>query len=242
MTEFDKSVVEQIGVSWARQLLGEFHQPYMVRLMTRLRNERSRYEVYPSSENVFRAFRETPFDKVKVCVIGQDPYHTPGMAHGLAFSVPESAMTVPPSLQNIFRELEDDLGFDGTVAHSPDLTRWARQGVLLLNTVLTVRKGEADSHRGFGWETFTKKAIEALGQSMRPRVFLLWGNHAKEYDYLIDPFMHHILRAAHPSPLSAHRGFFGCRHFSRTNELLEGEGFEGIDWTASLHQIQTKTA
>lgn len=223
MTEFDKSVVEQIGVSWARQLLGEFHQPYMVRLMARLRDERSRYEVYPSSENVFRAFRETPFDKVKVCVIGQDPYHTPGMAHGLAFSVPESAMTVPPSLQNIFRELEDDLGFDGTVAHSPDLTRWARQGVLLLNTALTVEDGQPQSHAQRGWEALTDALIRQVSREAGPCVFLLWGAPAQRKRPLVDTTRHAVFTANHPSPLAATRPpqpFIGCRHFSAVNAWL----------------------
>lgn len=233
MSPFDESVIEQIGEGWARHLLPEFHKPYMAELMNRIRWDRENLEVYPSSENVFRAFRETPFEDVKVVVIGQDPYHTPGMAHGLAFSVPEDTKPIPPSLRNIFQELKDDLDASDT-EQNPDLTRWAHQGVLLLNTVLTVRRGFAGSHQGYGWEHFTAEVLTLLGQGERPLIFVMWGAQAQSYDYLIDPFIHLMLRSPHPSPFSASKGFFGSRPFSRINEKLEAWGQEPIDWLSQV--------
>jgi uracil-DNA glycosylase len=177
---------------------------------------------------IFNAFNLTPFDKVKVVILGQDPYHGPGQAHGLSFSVPDG-VPFPPSLQNIFKELHDDLGVP--MARSGNLEKWAREGVLLLNASLTVRAGQAASHSRHGWEQFTDAAICALSERREHLVFILWGNYAIAKQALIDPTKHLILKSVHPSPLSASRGFFGCHHFSQTNNYLEEHGIEPIDWS-----------
>jgi uracil-DNA glycosylase len=183
--------------------------------------------VYPARNEVYKAFELTPFESVKVVILGQDPYHGPGQAHGLAFSVPRAAR-IPPSLRNIYKELSADLGIPP--AKHGNLEAWARQGVLLLNTSLTVTEGAAGSHAGFGWETVTDDAIRALAEDRDGLVFVLWGAHAQKKASLIDPRRHLIIKTAHPSPLSAHRGFFGSRPFSRINEYLEQEGKTPVDW------------
>ncbi|KXZ52659.1 hypothetical protein GPECTOR_9g704 [Gonium pectorale] len=188
-----------------------------------------RKPVYPPREAVFAAFNACPFDQVRVVILGQDPYHGPGQAMGLSFSVPRDVRPLPPSLLNMYKEAAADLGWDERPTHG-DLTSWSVQGVLLLNTVLTVRQGEANSHAKRGWEAFTDAAIRALSTKRRGLVFLLWGKPAQAKKGLVDTSRHHVLEAAHPSPLSASRGFFGCRHFSRANALLEAQGLEPVDW------------
>lgn len=178
-------------------------------------------EYFPEEENIFKAFELTPFDRVKVVILGQDPYHTPGMAQGIAFSVPEDFTPKPPSLKNILKELEDDIGSNAqAIKTKGDLTVWAKQGVLLLNTVLTVDKGAAMSHRGIGWEIFTKEVIKLISNQKEGIVFILWGREAKKYKKLIDNHKHYIIESAHPSPLSAYRGFFGSKPFSKANEYV----------------------
>ena len=214
--------------SWQYWLGGEFQASYMQALREFLVAEKAAGKViYPHSSNWFRAFELTPLDRVKVVVLGQDPYHGPNQAHGLGFSV-RHGVAVPPSLVNIYKELAADVGFH-PVAHG-NLESWARQGVLLLNTSLTVEQGRAGSHRGKGWETFTDRAIEMVNAHAPPSVFLLWGSHARQKRTLIDSSRHLVLESPHPSPLSAHRGFFGNRHFSRTNAFLQANGREPIDW------------
>lgn len=181
---------------------------------------------------VFQALKETPFQEVKVVILGQDPYHTPGMATGLSFSVPEDTIKIPPSLRNIFEEMEDDIGFKDP-APNPDLTRWARQGVLLLNTSLTVREYQAASHANIGWSQFTARVLQEIMEGIKPTVFILWGNHAQhtiDSQVECDWNTHLAIRSAHPSPLSAHKGFFGSKPFSRTNKFLVDAGIEPIDW------------
>ena len=191
--------------------------------------ERAAYTCYPKGKDIFAAFDRTPFDKVKVVILGQDPYHEPGQAMGLCFSVPDG-IAVPPSLANIIKEINSDLGTDIPLTGG-DLSGWAEQGVLLLNATLTVRAHQAGSHQRRGWEQFTDAAIRELSARRRGIVFLLWGSYAIAKSQLIDKGKHHILTAPHPSPLSAYRGFFGCRHFSKANELLASEGLQPIDWT-----------
>lgn len=217
-----------IGAEWYERLKGEFDQPYFQQLKAFLLAERAQYAVYPKGRDIFRAFNETPFGKVKVVLLGQDPYHGPGQAHGLCFSAP-AGTPFPPSLQNIFAELERDLGMPRP--HSGDLTPWARQGVLLLNATLTVRANSAGSHQGRGWETFTDAAIAALASERQGLVFLLWGRYAQNKEGLVDPERHYVLKAPHPSPLSAHKGFIGCGHFRQTNEILAAQGLAPVDWT-----------
>ena len=190
-------------------------------------SERNHHKVFPAAENVFKALELTPFDNVKVVILGQDPYHGDGQAHGLSFSV-QKGIALPPSLLNIYKELESDLGIP--VAKSGDLTAWAKQGVLLLNTVLTVRAHEANSHRGQGWETFTDAVISSLNQIDHPIVFVLWGKPAQSKEKLITNPNHLILKAPHPSPLSSYRGFFGSKPFSQINEFLKKTGQTPIDW------------
>jgi len=192
-----------------------------------IQQERKQFNIFPAKEDIFRAFIETPFDKVKVVILGQDPYHGIGQAHGLAFSVKESS-GIPPSLQNIFIELKNDIGVE--IPTSGNLTKWARQGVLLINTVLTVRKGEANSHRGKGWELFTDEVIRVISQNRTGVVFILWGRPAREKINLIDTTKHFVVQAPHPSPLSAYRGFFGSSPFSKTNQYLKSIGKTPIDW------------
>ncbi|NOG32105.1 uracil-DNA glycosylase [Halomonas sp. TBZ9] len=213
---------------WAEALGAEFQADYMHSLKQFLAAEKAaRKVIYPHSSDWFRAFELTPLSNVKVVILGQDPYHGPNQAHGLCFSV-QPGVPVPPSLANIYKELASDTGFQ-PVRHGC-LESWARQGVLLLNTALTVEQGNAASHRGKGWEAFTDRAIEAVSQQAPPCVFMLWGSHARQKKALIDQQRHLILEAPHPSPLSAHRGFFGTRHFSQANAFLVAQGREPIDW------------
>ncbi len=214
--------------SWKTWLGAEFEKPYMQALRDFLSAEKSAHKViYPHSSDWFRAFELTPLDQVKVVILGQDPYHGPNQAHGLCFSVrPE--VPVPPSLVNIYKELATDLGVE-PVNHG-NLEYWARQGVLLLNTSLTVERGNAGSHRGKGWETFTDRAIATVNEHAKPSVFLLWGSPARKKKALVDTSRHLVLESPHPSPLSAHRGFFGNHHFSQANAFLEQQGRSPIDW------------
>ena len=217
----------RIEQSWKQALAEEFDKPYFRELVAELHREKQAgITVYPPGGSIFKAFDLCPLDKVKVVILGQDPYHNPGQAMGLSFSVPEG-VAAPPSLKNIFKEIESDLGI--RMSGSTDLTPWARQGVLLLNSVLTVRAGAAASHSGLGWQEFTDAVIRIISETQDGVVFLLWGNYAKTKAPLIDISRHHILAAAHPSPL-ARGAFFGCRHFSRANEILEYEGKSPIDW------------
>ena len=212
--------------SWYELLKDEFEKDYFKNLQSFLNNEYAHYEIYPKQENIFNALNHVPLDKIKVVIIGQDPYHEPGQAQGLSFSVPEN-IEIPPSLVNIMKEIESDLGI--TCKKSGDLSRWAKQGVLLLNTVLTVRRGQANSHKDKGSEKLTRKIIEFVGQRKEPVVFLLWGSYAQSYSDLIAP-QHLVLKAPHPSPLSAYRGFFGCKHFSKCNDFLVKNNQSPIDW------------
>lgn len=216
----------KIRRSWFELLKDETEKEYFKSLQQFLADERARYTVYPDDDNVFSALNYVPYDKVKVVILGQDPYHEPGQAHGLSFSVLDPTPP-PPSLVNIYKEIEDDLGIK--CLPSGDLSRWAKQGVLLLNTTLTVRKHAAMSHKGKGWEEFTGKIIELLAKREKPMVFMLWGSHAGQFASQI-PSRHLVLKAPHPSPLSAYRGFFGCKHFSKCNEFLIKNGVEPIDW------------
>lgn len=215
--------------TWESLLKPEYEQPYFLQLKGFLREEAKQGQViYPAKENLLNAFRLTPFDQTKVVIIGQDPYHGPKQAHGLAFSV-QDGVKVPPSLQNVYKEIQEDIGI--TMPAKGDLTAWAKQGVLLLNTCLSVREGQAHSHANKGWEVFTDKAIRLMSdKSEHPVIFVLWGSPARKKAALIDKQRHHILEAAHPSPLSAYRGFFGCKHFSKINEILENAGQAPINW------------
>lgn len=218
---------QHIDPSWQKELSGEFKQPYFKSLLDEVNAAYAKDIVYPSADLVFNAFNKTPFDKVKVVLLGQDPYHGAGQAHGLCFSVPDG-IALPRSLVNIFKELREDLGIP--VPSHGNLESWATQGVLLLNTTLTVKAKQPLSHHGLGWEAFTDAVINTLSKQKHGIVFLLWGNNAQLKMPLIDTTKHHILKAAHPSPFSAARGFFGCKHFSKTNELLKNQGLEEIDW------------
>ncbi len=219
-----------IGNDWDELLKGEFDKPYYLQLREFLKAEYSGFTIYPDMYDIFNALKFTPYSKVKAVILGQDPYHEPGQAHGLAFSV-RPGVDLPPSLKNIYKELNSDLGIP--IANTGDLTKWAAQGVLLLNTSLTVRKGVANSHKGKGWEVFTDRVISLLNEREKPVVFILWGNNAKQKQALITNPQHCILTSPHPSPLSASYGFFGCRHFSRCNEFLKSRGIEPIDWSIS---------
>ena len=214
--------------TWQRLLSGEKQQPYFQSILDFLKKEQAAGKIiYPQSPNIFNALKLTPFDQVKVVIIGQDPYHGPKQAHGLCFSV-QKGIALPPSLQNIYKELRDDLGLP--IPKNGNLEKWARQGVLLLNASLTVEAGKPQSHANIGWEKFTDKVIQLLNDHKKGLIFLLWGAFAQRKGQTIDPTRHYILKAAHPSPLSAHNGFFGCRHFSKTNELLRKIGKPEIDW------------
>lgn len=219
----------KIDQSWLEVLQPQFESQYFADLKSFLVAERAMYTCYPKGSNIFAAFDRTPFDKVKVVILGQDPYHEPGQAMGLCFSVPHG-IAVPPSLLNIIKEINSDLGTNIPLING-DLSGWAEQGVLLLNATLTVRAHQAGSHQRHGWEQFTDAAIRELSQRRKGIVFLLWGSYAIAKSQFIDKGKHHILTAPHPSPLSAYRGFFGCRHFSKTNEILVGQGEQPIDWT-----------
>lgn len=221
----------QLHPSWLAQLESEFDAPYMQQLRDfLLAQKRLNKVIYPKGENIFNAFNSTPFDDVKVVILGQDPYHGPDQAHGLSFSVPKGIRT-PPSLINIFKELHSDMGV--VIPLHGCLQSWAEQGVLLLNAVLTVEHKTAGAHAGKGWETFTDKVIALLNEQQEHIVFMLWGAYAHKKGKLIDSDKHLILKSVHPSPLSAHRGFLGCRHFSQANDYLLAEGIEPVDWSLS---------
>ena len=215
------------GNDWDIMLQDEFDRPYFKRLENFLTEERARYEIYPPQEDVFNALRYSSFQDTKVVILGQDPYHEPGQAHGLCFSV-NKGVTIPPSLVNIYKEIENDLGIK--MPGHGYLADWAKQGVLLLNTVLTVRRGQANSHKGKGWEIFTDRIVEILNERQKPTVFILWGANAKSKTELITNKEHMVITGAHPSPLSAWKGFFGGRYFSKANRYLEITGQEPVDW------------
>ena len=217
----------RIEESWRSHLQGEFDKPYFATLTQFVRSEYATRQIFPPGRQIFNAFDLCPFDRVKVVIIGQDPYHDDGQANGLCFSV-NPGTPFPPSLQNIFKEISDDLG--RPMPTDGDLSRWARQGVLLLNATLTVRAHQAGSHQGKGWEQFTDAVIHELSAHRDHLVFMLWGSYAKAKGAQIDTSRHCILTAAHPSPLSAYRGFFGCHHFSLANAYLTSHGFTPIDW------------
>ena len=216
-----------ISNDWLKALNPEFAKPYYADLYRRVKDEYSRYIIYPPADDIFNAFHFTPLSKVKVVILGQDPYHGPNQAHGLCFSVKKD-VAIPPSLVNIYKELNTDLGC--YVPNNGFLKKWADQGVLLLNTVLTVRSGAANSHRGIGWEEFTDAAIQAVNNKDEPVVYMLWGRPAREKKKMLTNPKHLILEAPHPSPLSAYNGFFGCGHFSKANEFLKSAGLTPIDW------------
>lgn len=217
-----------IEPSWKRAMADEFAQPYFTELTNFVRSEYVKTKVYPPPKQIFSAFEHCPFDQVKVVIIGQDPYHGAGQANGLCFSVADH-IALPPSLQNIYKEIHDDLGVP--IPTTGNLEHWADQGVLLLNATLTVRASQAGSHQGKGWEQFTDAVIQKLSDEKSGLIFLLWGNYAKQKGAMIDRSKHHVLTAAHPSPFSANSGWFGCKHFSQTNALLQSMGKAPIAWT-----------
>ena len=214
---------------WDELLKGEFEKDYYVQLRQKLINEYRTQRIYPNMYDIYNAMKYTSYDAVKCVIIGQDPYHGAGQAHGLSFSV-RKGIAPPPSLVNIFKEIRDDVGIDNLGKHG-ELTKWAQEVVLLLNSVLTVRADQARSHRGLGWENFTTDVIKLLNEREKPMVFMLWGGDAKAKQQFITNPKHLILKAAHPSPLSAYNGFFGCRHFSKANAFLRANGMEEIDWS-----------
>ncbi len=218
----------KINDQWKAVLKKEFSKPYFLQVAAFLKTEKATgAQVYPSGNLIFNAFNATPFNKVKVVILGQDPYHGAGQAHGLCFSVMDGT-ALPPSLQNIYKELFSDLGIP--IAKKGNLEKWAAQGVFLLNAILTVRANEPASHSKIGWMDFTDAVIRKISDEKEGVVFLLWGRFAQEKQVLIDETKHHVLKATHPSPFSADKGFYGCRHFSRTNEILVKQGMEPIDW------------
>ncbi|PCJ38703.1 MAG: uracil-DNA glycosylase [Moraxellaceae bacterium] len=222
---FDKVDLE---AGWQQQLAAEFDQEYMQHLDAFLTQQQQGKTIYPPEEDRFNAFKYTPFDEVNVVILGQDPYHGPGQAHGLCFSVPDG-IKPPPSLKNIFKEIHRDLGLP--IATNGCLTSWAKQGVLLLNSVMTVEQASAGSHQKQGWELFTDSVIQRLNEHKEGVVFLLWGSYAHKKGQFIDESRHKVLRAVHPSPLSAHRGFLGCGHFGEANAYLKSIGKEPVDWS-----------
>lgn len=217
-----------LSADWMEALSGEFRKPYYKKLYDTVNQEYRTRQIFPPADEIFNAFSYTPLEKVKVVILGQDPYHNIGQAHGLCFSV-KKGVDIPPSLVNIYKELNEDLGCP--IPTHGCLTKWARQGVLMLNTVLTVRAHQANSHRGIGWEEFTDAAIEVLNKQDRPIVFILWGTPAQRKEKMLNNKNHLILKAPHPSPLSAYRGFFGSKPFSQTNQFLADHGVEPIDWS-----------
>ncbi len=224
----------QLDPSWRDRLLPEFQKDYMKNLKTFLLEEKKHGKtIYPKGSEYFLALQLTPFEKVKVVILGQDPYHGPGQAHGLCFSV-QKGRPIPPSLENIYKELKQDLGIP--IAEHGFLASWCRQGVLLLNNSLTVEAGRAGSHKGKGWELFTDKIIQLLNSERENLVFLLWGRFAGEKGAIVDVSKHCVLKASHPSPFSADRGFFSCRHFSKSNQFLKSKGIEPVDWSAHLKE------
>ncbi len=219
-----------LGNSWDQLLADEFKKDYYLKLREFLKQEYNTCTIYPPMNDIFNSLRYADYNNIKAVIIGQDPYHEPNQAHGLAFSV-KKGNPIPPSLKNIYKEIESDLGI-APPSHG-ELTQWAKQGVLLLNNALTVRRGQANSHRGKGWEKFTDAVIEKVNQKSEPVVYLLWGANAREKTKLINNPNHLILTAAHPSPLSAFNGFFGCRHFSKANSFLRENNISEIDWSIS---------
>lgn len=215
------------NTSWLPLLKTELESDYFIKLKEFLIEDKKKFVVYPKGSEILAAFDHIPFEDVKVVILGQDPYHGPGQAHGLCFSVPEG-IKIPPSLVNIYKELKTDVGI--TIPVHGNLTKWADQGVFLLNATLTVRAESAGSHQGKGWERFTDAVIKLISDRLNGVVFLLWGNYAKAKESLIDTHKHFVLKAAHPSPLSAYNGFFGCKHFSKTNQILVESGRKPIDW------------
>lgn len=228
MQNIPSRISPAIDEKWKELLLDEFCAPYFYELRNFLLEEKSKYTVYPPGKYIFNAFDLTPANEVRVVILGQDPYHGPGQAHGLSFSVPDG-IKHPPSLRNILKELNDDLGIPP--ARNGNLEKWARQGVLLLNATLTVRANLAGSHQNRGWEKFTDAAISVLSNTYSGIVFMLWGRYAGAKEPLIDSMKHLVLKAAHPSPFSAYNGFFGCRHFSKANAFLVSHGKEPVDWS-----------
>ncbi|MBP1573104.1 MAG: uracil-DNA glycosylase [Oscillospiraceae bacterium] len=218
----------RIGNDWDEIIGSEFQKPYYLKLREFLKKEYASGRVFPEKENIFNALKTTPYKSVKAVIIGQDPYHEVGQAHGLCFSV-QKGCKIPPSLKNMYKELYDDLGI--APASHGELTSWAKQGVLLLNAVLTVREGQANSHKGKGWEEFTDAVIKKLNEHSKPVAFILWGANAKAKAQFITAPQHKVFSAAHPSPLSAYNGFFGCRHFSKVNTFLSENDVVPIDWT-----------
>ena len=219
--------MKPLGGGWDEVLSPLFESENYKKVREFLKQEYTRHVVYPDMYDIYNCFRYTPFDKVKVVILGQDPYHNEGQAHGLCFSV-QKGVEPPPSLVNIYKELHDDVGF--RVPDSGDLTKWAKEGVLLLNTALTVRAHMANSHKNCGWTWFTDNVIRIVSEKKEHVVFLLWGGNARSKKPLIDSEKHLVLECAHPSPLSAYNGFFGCRHFSKTNQYLSAHGIEPVDW------------
>jgi uracil-DNA glycosylase len=222
-----EKIKPQIEAGWQKILADDFNAPYFHELKQFLTEEKKNYTIYPPGSQIFTAFNLTPFNKVKIVILGQDPYHGAGQAHGLCFSVARG-IKKPPSLVNIFKEIRNDLGFE--IPENGNLEYWAEQGVLLINATLTVRASQAGSHQNKGWETFTDTVITKLSEQKENLIFLLWGNFAIAKKELIDQNKHHILTSTHPSPFSANRGFLGCKHFSKTNELLLEMGKTPIDW------------
>ena len=217
----------KIAADWKALLQEEFDKPYFEELIRFVKEEYATHRIYPRGSNIFRAFDKCPFDRLKVVIIGQDPYHGPNQAHGLCFSVADG-VPHPPSLQNIFKEVAADIGTP--IPTSGNLDRWAEQGVLLLNAVLTVREHEAASHAGRGWERFTDAVVRAISEHKQGVVYMLWGSYAQKKGAIADPARNYILKAVHPSPLSAYRGFLGCKHFSKANEYLLSQGESPIQW------------
>jgi len=217
----------QIEPSWKKILSEEFSKPYFLKLSKTIKSAYLNKSVFPASQNIFKAFKLCPFDSIKVVILGQDPYHGPGQAQGLCFSVPNET-SIPPSLKNIYKEIQTDIGTP--IPKSGNIERWAKQGVLLLNATLTVENGQAGSHQKLGWEIFTDATIKKISDKKEHVVFLLWGKYAQAKSSLIDEKKHLVLKAPHPSPLSAHTGFFGCRHFSKTNQYLKENYLKEIEW------------
>ena len=217
----------KIEESWKARLKKEFESPYFEQLVKFIKSEYQKQKVYPPAKDIFNAFNWCPFNETRVVIIGQDPYHGPKQAHGLCFSVNEG-ITPPPSLVNIFKEIRDDMGQD--IPPNGNLERWAKQGILLLNATLTVRAGQAGSHQNKGWETFTDAVIQTLSDQKENLVFLLWGAYAQKKGAVIDRSKHHVLESAHPSPFAVHRGFFGNKHFSKTNDFLRSRNLPTINW------------
>ena len=230
MTPLSTRIEPDIDASWKNVLIEDFNSKSFVELKEFLLDERSKHKVYPPGKQIFSAFNFTPFDEVKVVILGQDPYHGPGQAHGLCFSV-APGIRIPPSLVNIYKELHDDTGV--SIPSHGNLENWARQGVLLLNATLTVRASQAGSHQGKGWEEFTDSVIRKLSAGRSHIVFMLWGRYAQAKEVLIDQNKHLVLRAAHPSPFSAHNGFLGCKHFTKANDYLEAHSISPVDWDLS---------